>query len=123
MQRPSTLTAGELYFKTKRITRHKEEYFKTINEENITILTVHAPSNKASEHTKRKNDNIKGRNKSTVTVGDSSRRGGCYSTRRQNGREDINNTVRTPWPKQYLQVTEQLQKTPSLQVHMERSPH
>lgn len=54
MQTLSTLTAGELYFKTKRITRHKEEYFTAINEENITILTLHAPSNKASKHTKQK---------------------------------------------------------------------
>lgn len=54
MQTLSTLTAGELYFKTKRIARHKEEYFTAINEENITILTLHAPSNKASKHTKQK---------------------------------------------------------------------
>ena len=37
-----------------RITRHKEEYTTMINEENITILTVHVPSNEASKHTNQK---------------------------------------------------------------------
>lgn len=54
MQTLSILTADEVHFKTKRITRHKEEYFTMINEENITIPTVHAPSNEASKHTKQK---------------------------------------------------------------------
>lgn len=48
------LIADEVYFKTKRITRHKEEYFTMINEENITILTIYVPSNQASKHTKQK---------------------------------------------------------------------
>ena len=45
MQTLSMLIADEVYFKTKRITRHKEEYFTMINEENITILTIYVPSN------------------------------------------------------------------------------
>ena len=48
-----------------------------INEENVTVLTVYVPSNEASKYTsqnqkKKKKDRIKGRNKSTSTIVDSS---------------------------------------------------
>ena len=71
----------------------------------------------------KKNDRIKGSNKFTVKVGDASLCGWYYSIRRQNGSEDINNIVKTPWPKQYLWLTEQLKKTHPLQGHMEHAPY
>ena len=61
-------------FKSKKITRDKEGHYILIKglrkQEDITIINIHVPNNRASKHTKQKLTELKGKtNSSTIIVG------------------------------------------------------
>lgn len=63
----TTLISNATNIKTRNITRGKEGYFIAIEEpiyqENIIIINVHTPHNRASKYMKQKLNRIKSRNR------------------------------------------------------------
>ena len=74
-RRRPTLVQDKLDFKTKCITRDKEEYFVMIkglfHQEDISFLNVYEPNSRTSKHIKKNLTKLKGEiEKLTIIVGD-----------------------------------------------------
>lgn len=69
------LTSDKIYFKTEIVTRNKEGQFILIEvliyQEDIKMINIYAPNNKALKYKKQKQAELKGEiNNSSIMVGD-----------------------------------------------------